>query len=197
MKKLRIKKEVKELGVIAVIFAILYFTGLHTTVAAYAQRIILFTGIMSPDTEVSLNETQDLDFDLDLRSLNGNDLHLSDLKGKVLFINIWATWCAPCIAEMPNIQSLYNKIDNDNIEFVMLSMDQDQSKARKFIERKEFTFPSYVPASPVPEVFKVPSIPTTFVVNKAGKIVSEEVGMAKYDTKRFKQYLEKLADQDI
>lgn len=195
MKK-RIRKEFKELAIVASVFLLLYVTGLHTEVAAFAQRIILTTGVITPDTDLDEASLEEVDYDFQLKNLNGEIVHLSDYKGKVIFLNLWATWCAPCIAEMPNIQGLYDKIDDKNIEFIMLSMDQKEAKAKKFIDKKGFTFPVFMAASPVPEMFKVPSIPTTFVISPEGKVVSKKVGMANYDKKRFKNFLEGLVSQN-
>jgi len=195
MKKEQVKKELKHWGVIGVIFLTLYLTGLHTHVAAFAQRMVLETGLMTPDTELPIEDQKRIDYNLKLRNIDGSGIHLSELKDKVLFINIWATWCAPCIAEMPGIQDLYDQIEHEDIAFVMLSMDNDPEKASKFIDRKEYTFPVYTPASRVPEVFRAPSIPTTFVVSKEGKIISKKVGMAKYNKQSFKKFLEKWADK--
>lgn len=196
--KQKIIKEMKHWSIIAIIFSMLYLTGLHTEVAAFAQRVILSTGIITPSTDLDEQIVVDEDFNFKLKNLNGETVELNDLKGKVIFLNIWATWCAPCIAEMPNIQSLYNKIEesgNDNIEFVMLSTDNSEAKARKFIDRKGFTFPVYMAASRVPEIFRVPSIPTTFVISRDGNIVTKKVGMANYNKKKFREFLEELANE--
>lgn len=194
MKKKYLLKEFKEFGIIAVILGILYLTGLHTDVAAFTQRVILQTGIITPDIELPEDDIETLDYNLALTSIDGTEAHLSDFKGKVIFMNIWATWCAPCIAEMPGIQSLYEDIENDDIVFVMLSMDDSREKAVKFIDKKGYTFPVYVPASRVSDMLRAPSIPTTLVVNKEGKVVSKKVGMAKYNTKKFKRFLQDLSE---
>ncbi|HNP19017.1 MAG TPA: TlpA disulfide reductase family protein [Fulvivirga sp.] len=190
---MNIKKELKSWGIIGAIFLVLYLTGLHTHVAAFAQRAILSTGLITADTEISENP-EDADFDFQLKNLNGEVVNLIDYKGKVIFLNIWATWCPPCIAEMPGIQSLYEKVDKDKIVFVMLSTDNSEDKARKFIEKKGFTFPVFMAASRVPDVFRVPSIPSTFVISPEGQIVSKEVGMANYDKKSFINFLDKLSE---
>ncbi|MEM6524833.1 MAG: TlpA disulfide reductase family protein [Bacteroidota bacterium] len=189
--KARIIRELKSWGFMATIFLVLYLTGLHTDVAAFAQRIILSTGVFTADTEIPVSEQKNIDYNFKLQDLQGTVVSLEDFKGKVIFVNIWASWCAPCIAEMPNIQSLYDKIDDDNIAFIMLSMDRDPEKAKKFIRRKDFTFPVYLAASKVPEVFRAPSIPTTMVISSDGKIVSKKVGMANYDKKSFINFLKK------
>ena len=98
MAKSKIKKEVKEWGIFAIILLTLYFTGLHTDVAA---------GIANPDTD-PIEDKEKAAYDFTLTAVDGSTLDFETLKGKVVFINMWATWCAPCIAEMPSIQELYN-----------------------------------------------------------------------------------------
>ncbi|GAA0191580.1 TlpA disulfide reductase family protein [Fulvivirga kasyanovii] len=187
------KKQLREWGIFLAIGLFLYFTGLYTDVAALAQRAILSTGLITADTE--LEDPEKADFNFTLQTLDGQMVKLEDFKGKVIFLNLWATWCPPCIAEMPGIQDLYDKIDNEDIVFVMLSMDNSAEKPKKFIDKKEYTFPVYLPASRVPDVFRSPSIPTTYVISKDGKIVSKKVGMANYDTKAFRNFLNKQASK--
>lgn len=190
--KIKIKKELKELSIVASIFLVLYLTGLHTEVAAFAQRVILTTGIITPNTDLNEATFEDVDYNFTLRNINGEIVNFEDYKGKVIFMNIWATWCAPCIAEMPNIQGLYDKIENENIAFIMLSTDKNQTKAEDFINKKGYTFPVFMAASRIPQMFRVPSIPTTFVISPEGKVVSKKIGMANYDKNRFKKFLEEL-----
>ena len=184
------KKEIREWGIFVLIIGILYFTGLYTDVAAFAQRIVLTTGLITPDTELEESINTQMDYDFKLIDLEGNITPMEDFKGKVIFINEWATWCAPCIAEMPGIQNLYDDLkDNKNIAFIMLTLDGDKKKIDRFIGKKDYTFPVYGAATDIPAVLKSPSIPTTFVISKTGKIVSKNVGMAKYDTDDFKNFL--------
>lgn len=190
------KKEIKEWGIFVAIIAILYFTGLHTEVAAFAQRAVLATGLITPETELDKKEKSTIDYNFEIKSMDGKIVKLSQFKDKVIFINLWATWCPPCRAEMPSIQSLYDKMkDNEDIVFVMLSLDKagHEGKINKFIDKKSFDFPVYLPATEVPDVLRSSSIPTTFVVARNGDIVSKKVGMAKYDTKSFENFLLKEA----
>lgn len=190
------KKEIRFWVIISTIFLSLYLSGLHTEVAGFAQRIILSTGLIAPEAEANYIDHSEEEYDFKLKNLDGSFISFSELKGKVIFMNIWATWCAPCIAEMPNIQNLYEKIDSSKVAFVMLSTDQSEEKVHKFIDRKGFTFPVYLAASNVPSEFRVPSIPTTFVFSKEGKIVSKNVGMANYDKKSFIKFLNKLIEEE-
>ena len=107
---------------------------------------------------------------------------------KLQVINFWATWCAPCIAEMPDIQSLYQKT-GDQVEFVMISLDNTADKTWNFVDTKGFDFPVYRLSSRIPEVYERQVIPTTYVISPDGKIVAERHGMAKYDTDEFREFL--------
>jgi len=123
----------------------------------------------------------------------GERIPFSQFEGKVVFLNFWATWCPPCIAEMPDIQRLYEDVDSDNIAFVLISSDDSFQKAKDFVKRKEFNFPIYQLASPLPQVYDYRAIPTTYVISPEGKIVVSKSGMAKYNTKKFKKFLSELS----
>jgi len=183
------RREIVEWSVALGVMAILYITGLHTEVIGTLQRGILATGIMTPDKPESKVAIDDSDYDFELVGLDGKEISFSDLKGKTIFLNLWATWCPPCIAEMPEIQSLYEKTGSDEIVFVMLSLDDDREKPIRFIERKEFTFPVYTLKNGLPQVFHSQSIPTTFVISPEGEIMVKQAGMASYDTESFRELL--------
>ena len=182
-------KTVKELLIVIVVFVILNVTGLLSEVVGLVQRAVLFTGIMNPDVEAIL-EPEEADYSLIMTNMEGERVVFSDFRDKTIFLNLWATWCGPCIAEMPNINSLYNKTDKDKVVFVMLSLDDETEKARKFMERKDFDFTAYMPAGNVPRVYTTGSIPTTHVISPDGKIVFTKKGTANYDTDEFRKFLE-------
>lgn len=193
MAKFKLKKELKEWGIFAVVILTLYFTGLHTEVAAFAQRVVLATGIANPDTDPIENKEKAA-FDFTLTAPDGSKLDFETLKGKVVFINMWATWCAPCVAEMPSIQGMYDKYkDNPDIVFALISFDKDPRKAEKFVDKKGYTMPIYFPnESQIPSVYQSKGIPTTFVIDKEGYISYKKVGMANYESKSFANFIDGL-----
>ncbi|MEH0158671.1 TlpA disulfide reductase family protein [Limibacter armeniacum] len=134
------------------------------------------------------------DYNLQLEDMEGDVMSLQDLKGKTLFINFWATWCPPCVAEMPEIYELYSEMKNEEIAFVMISVDEDPLKLQKFLERKAYDFPVYQLKSSVPEVFQSSSVPTTFIVSPDGKIVLKHAGMASYNNDKVKTLLRNISD---
>ncbi|MFC2125339.1 TlpA family protein disulfide reductase [Bacteroidota bacterium] len=192
VKKRKIKRELIEWGGILAIFAFLYFTGLYKDVAGTLQGLILKTGIIKPDTEVNIEDTEIADYGFRVVDADGSIIDVSEWKGRVIFLNIWATWCPPCIAEMPGINKLYNDIHKEDIIFLMLSVDEDFQKAIDFVKRKEFDFPVYGLYSSVPAVYSGKVIPTTYVISPEGRIMIRKEGMADYDSESFRSFLRSM-----
>lgn len=189
MKK-KIKKELIEWVILISIIGVIYFAGWHTEVIGRIQQVVLSTGIIQPNI-VEVEKTASYNFRLE--NLKGDIIAFDSFRNKVVFLNFWATWCPPCIAEMPDIHQLYESKKND-ISFVMISLDKDENRAREFIKNKEFDFPVYFLRSALPKNYNSHSIPTTYVLDKGGIIKVENHGMAKYNTEKFKNLLSELAN---
>lgn len=194
MKK-KTKKSLIEYGVIIAIFGGLYITGLHTEVLGFLQRGILATGIMDPDLDKKddiavLENYPQADFSMNLINSKGEQVTMEELRGKVIFMNVWATWCPPCVAEMPGINKLYKDVDKENVAFIMLSVDQDFQKAIDYNKRKGYDFEVYKTTGGMPQMYNSQSIPTTYVIDSKGNLVLTHMGMGDYNTKDFKEFLE-------
>ncbi len=187
--KEKLYRFLKEWGIFAGVLIFLYATGLHTELAGGMQRLLLMTGLMDANERVPIEEQISTDYQLHLQDINGENVSLSNFKGEVVFINFWATWCPPCRAEMPEIQALYQEQKKD-VVFLMVALDKDFEKAKKFVQKKEFDFPIYQSVSSLPEEFKSRSIPATFVVSTDGKIVFRREGIADYNNVAFRKILE-------
>ncbi len=175
------------------IITTLYLTGLHTPVLGALQGLVLKTGIMQPN--ISDDDYGKASYHFELTDVYGQDISFEEFKGKTIFINFWATWCPPCVAEMPDINDLYNELKgNENIVFVMISFDRDFEKAKNFVEKKEFDLPIYKLRTNLPKVYESSSIPTTYVISPDGRIVVSNQGMAKYNTQKFRQFLTDLSN---
>ncbi|TXE07750.1 TlpA family protein disulfide reductase [Gelidibacter salicanalis] len=199
------KKTWIQYGIFAAIAITLYATGLHTEVIGFAQRGLLATGLMNPDVKditqvrhsenssdtATLATTNQADFSLKLMDRDGNITSLADLKGKVIFMNFWATWCPPCIAEMPSIDKLHEEM-GDEVAFVILSLDQNFELAKAFDKRKGYDLPIYAPASNLPPMYQSSAIPTTYVIDAAGNLALTHKGMADYSNSEFKEFLRSL-----
>jgi thiol-disulfide isomerase/thioredoxin len=185
---------IKPVAGVIVVLMLLKYTGLLGGVSYVAQSALLKTGIRNADAEND-ERVKDFDYNFSIRSLDGNKIDFNEFKGKVVFLNLWATWCGPCRAEMAGIQDLYSQLNNDQVYFVMLSLDKSEHKQKiiDYIKKSEFTFPAYTPSGYLPEQLQVPSIPTTFIISKSGKVVSTEIGATNFNTRHFKKYLSQLA----
>lgn len=128
-----------------------------------------------------------------LLDISNKALDFSAFKGKVVFVNNWASWCPPCIAEMPSIQALKNKLKGEHVAFVMVSFDHDPEKAKSFIQKRNFDFDIYFPGEDYP--YPTASIPATFILDKSGEVVSQHVGLADYSSDELTDQLKKLANE--
>lgn len=134
--------------------------------------------------------------DILFKSIDGQIVNIKDQQGKVIFINFWATWCPPCVAEMPSIQKLYSTLKaDDRILFLMVDMDNKPKKSQKFMDKRKFDLPVYTPASAIPSILFTRSLPTTIVLNKNRKIVFKHEGTADYSNAEFINYIRELAEQ--
>ncbi|GAA4415052.1 hypothetical protein GCM10023187_45210 [Nibrella viscosa] len=193
-------------AMLAAFVLVLLFTELGTALRGNLQQLFLKTGVNDapasgvPVTAATVSPAEQPavtasgpPYQLALSTLDGKTVSLDDLKGKVIFLNQWATWCPPCRAEMPAIEKLYQSVDKSKVAFVMLSLDENPAKARRYIEQNKFTFPVYVPAGPMPNDFTTEAIPTTLILDPDGRIAQRMEGMFNYDTAEFRQYLDSLA----
>lgn len=190
------KRALIEWTVMLSIFGFIYLMGWHTEVIGRLQQGLLWTGLIQADTELTEGERTVIDYEMPLITFSGQPANLEDFKGKVIFLNFWATWCPPCIAEMPGIQSVYEEYrGTDEIAFVMISLDEDINKARQFLEGRDYTFTGYRLNGIRPELFRSEIIPTTYVINKEGVLAAKKEGMANYNTSRFKNFLDDLLQE--
>lgn len=176
-----------------ILFLVLRYTGALGAISTVAQSALLKTGVMDakPLDSDAPERSKKFNYDFTLLDAEGRRVNVESFKGKVIFINLWATWCGPCRVEMPSIQNLYNSVDKDKVVFVMLALDQKDpfNKVNQYISDKSFTFPVYFPAGALPEMLQVRSIPATFVVNPDGLVVHRQMGTANYDTEEFRNFL--------
>lgn len=182
---------IKSIAGALLIVAVLKFTGLLASVTEVSQSVIMKSGMLDADTDAKGKE--EFDYGFTVKNLKGEKFSFDRYKGKVVFLNLWATWCGPCRAEMAGIQKLHDEVSKDSVSFVMLSLDKDQHKVEKYIKDKAFTFPVFLPSGYLTEQLNVPGIPTTFIIDKSGKIVAKEVGATNFNTAKFKKFLKELA----
>jgi len=135
--------------------------------------------------------------DFNLENLRGGDTGLADYKGKVVLLNFWATWCMPCRAEMPSMETLWKKYKEQGFVILAISIDEGSKKrVEKFIEIFDLSFPVLLdPESKVNDLYKVSNMPTSFLIDRNGKIISRIVGSDDWASEEAIQLVETLLDQ--
>ena len=131
------------------------------------------------------------EYDWAVKSLDGQDFKMADAKGKVVFLNFWATWCPPCVAEMPSIQRLHEKLKDEEVVFLCIS-NEEASKVSRFVREKGFTFPIYTMHGALPAIYKTRGIPATFILSPNGKIAFKHIGSANWDDERSIDFIKGL-----
>jgi thiol-disulfide isomerase/thioredoxin len=132
------------------------------------------------------------EYNLKLEGLDGAPFDADTLKGKVVFLNFWATWCGPCRAEMPSIQTLYDKAKGQGVVFLAVS-DEKREAIAEFVKKNPYTFPVYRIVGATPEVFRSAAIPTTFILAPDGRVAFKHVGSAQWDTDSTLAFLKTLS----
>ena len=115
---------------------------------------------------------------LSLTDLKGKKWETKDLKGKVIFLNFWATWCGPCKEEMPSMEELYQQFKSKDFIFLTISVDYEKKEIVKdFIGKHRYTFPVLLdPECATLDLFQVKGIPTTFLIDKKGMMIGKATG---------------------
>jgi peroxiredoxin len=112
-----------------------------------------------------------------LTDITGKAWTLKDLRGKVVLVNFWATWCPPCRKEMPDLEALYKRFKDQGLVILSIS-DEDVNKVRPFVAQMNVTYPVLLdPGRKINELFQIYGIPKTFVYNRAGKLVTQSIDM--------------------
>tara|TARA_R110000868_G_scaffold1389_4_gene10689 strand:- start:4955 stop:5518 length:564 start_codon:yes stop_codon:yes gene_type:complete len=146
--------------------------------------------LISPSIEKKENQAVLKSYDWKLKDEDGHIFDFQTTKGKVVFINFWATWCPPCIAEMPSVQNLYTDY-KDKVEFVLVTNESDM-EINKYLDKNNYNFKIYRPLSNRSNLFDISSIPRTFLIDKNGKIVIDESGAANWNSDKVRAVIDGL-----
>jgi peroxiredoxin len=113
----------------------------------------------------------DLAPDFSVRDLDGKPAKLSDYKGKVILLNFWASWCEPCLSEMPALERMYAKLRDKGFAVVAVGMDDTPTALKEFKDRLGLSFPILVDSSGQTKMYKVHGFPESFIIDRSGKLV--------------------------
>jgi thiol-disulfide isomerase/thioredoxin len=154
-------------------FPIIFFGGAYL----YFQYAYDGFGGLNPP-ELSAESTGEIvNIDWTVKALDGTEVNLKDYaQGKTIFLNFWATWCPPCVAEMPSIDTLYG-LFGETMAFVCVS-NESAEMLKDFIKEKKYSFPVFYAETPSPPELNAAALPTTFIIASDGKILLKHVGGA-------------------
>lgn len=180
-----LKKNWSTLVLVALV-ALLFIPQTGTPIKVFFNRLIAF----SP-SEIEEKEQESLsDYNWQLEDLEGAPINFSVAEGEVTLVNVWATWCPPCLAEMPSMQSLYNRYDT-KVSFYFVSLE-DIEILQRFIDKKGYTLPVYSTQDQFPKLLETNSFPTTYLISKSGKIVMNKKGAADWDSESVRKTIDAL-----
>jgi thiol-disulfide isomerase/thioredoxin len=116
-----------------------------------------------------------------LRDLDGKPVDFAQFRGRTVFLNLWATWCDPCVAEMPSINRLAANPRLKDVAFLCVSVEDDPRAVARFTREHGLTVPVYLGGAEAPAPFRTNGIPATFLIDARGTIVAREIGSANWD----------------
>ena len=128
-----------------------------------------------------------------LVDLNGNSVNFQDFEKQVVLVNYWATWCPPCVAEMPSFQDLYDDY-KEKLVFLFIANDE-KVRVEKFIKKNNYYIPVYFQITQSPPEMQSNSLPTTYIINKEGEIVVNKTGAADWDSGKVRDLLDNLIQE--
>ena len=132
------------------------------------------------------------DANFTLTDLHGKTWTLKDLRGEVVLVNFWATWCPPCQKEMPDLEALYKQFHHQHLVILAIS-DEEADKVLPFIAERKITYPILLdPGRKVNNLFQVEGIPKSFIYNRDGKLVAQSI-----DMRTRGQFMEMLAQAGL
>lgn len=131
-----------------------------------------------------------------VKGFNGKKISEEDLKGKVTLLNIWATWCGPCLKEIPDLQKLKEEVKRDDFQIIAVSIDDLRRTVARFVNKNNFDFTyAFDPTAEIREVLGG-TMPTSFIINKKGEIIAQVNGRADWDRKVIRELLRVLTDAE-
>jgi peroxiredoxin len=146
-------------------------------------------GFQIPQTRIQAAE-------FDLRDLEGRQVRLNDHRGKLVFLSFWATWCPPCRAEMPSMESLYRRLGNRGFEILAVDMQESREQVQKFVHENAFSFPVLLDETGrVGAMYGVRNIPTTYLIDPQGTVLARSIGGREWDSEEVTGLLREIVNR--
>ncbi len=157
-------------------------------------QVLIHKGLalFSPSVVDEDERAQLTNYQWNLIDENGIPYNFNDAKGKVVLVNFWATWCPPCIAEMPSMEKLYSDYKNE-VVFLLVS-NEDEATITKFKAKHDYNFKVYSSLSQEPKELETTSIPRTLIIDKNGSIILDKTGAANWNSDSIRALLDTLLE---
>ena len=172
---------------------VLAVIALNPEAKSFILKGLIKSGLYEPDFVPAKANNQSVVPSAIFRSVGGQEIDVADAKGKVIFVNFWAKWCPPCLAEMPSINKLAEHFKGEeDLLFIMANVDGELQESEGFFKKNRYRFSTYIPAGIVPEQVFKGTLPTTIIINKNGELVYQHDGIADYNTQETKDFIKRL-----
>jgi peroxiredoxin len=132
-----------------------------------------------------------------LKDPAGKQLSLKELRGNVVFLNFWATWCPPCIEEMPAMEKLHHELEKDGLVIWAVNFQEGPERVKEFFTKHNFTFTALLdPDGKVAELYQAWALPVSVVINKRGEIAAKAMGSKDWHSDEALQFFRKLLAEE-
>lgn len=164
-----------------------------SALSPFGNNLRKYTGVLLARLSVSAKtnlELSDEAYAWELVDTESNQFSFEKVKGQVIFLNFWATWCQPCVKEMPEIQKLHEGY-RSKVAFLLVTQE-DPEKVESFLDRSELELPIYYSRAGIPSEIVPKTLPTTYIIDKKGTIVTAESGARPWNSQQYRDLLDEL-----
>ena len=178
-------------GLWLLLLALILIPQTGRPIKIFVNRLLAFSpAVVNEDKREQLDQLH-----WNLVSAEGERVNLKDYAGEVILVNLWATWCPPCIAEMPSLQALESDY-GDRVKFLFVTQEKPEV-VQKFMDNAGFELPVFFPSSSYPSKLESRSIPATYVVDRNGYIVVKKTGSANWNSNKVRNLLDQLLQAQV
>ncbi len=178
------------------LIGLLLFVAFNKHAKSYVIRGMMSIGLFRPDVPDTSAPTSATVAAFSFKDETGGLVSTDELKGKVVFVNFWASWCPPCLAEMPSLQRLYDRFKSDsNFVFLFINEDNNRDAGVDYLRTNNYTIPFLQSSGPVPDEVYSGTLPTTAVIGASGQLLMQHEGAGNFETNKFINWFGGLAVQ--
>lgn len=178
------KKNIIYIVLVAILAVIAFVPGVKETLKEQ------FFPVATVEQAVTVSEA---DYNIELKGINVPSTNLKNLRGKnLVFLNFWGTWCAPCRKEWPSIEALY-QARKDKMDFVLIAMQDKEEDVVKFLKENNYTAPVYIAQSPISDKILPRVFPTTYLLDKNGRILLKEDATKDWNSKSVNEFIDNVS----